>query len=91
MKNLTNILIPVAFLLLAGFNFYNQNWLEAILYVMVGGGFTIINLMHSNVIVSNLKFWNVLSWTLVILSVILFMLVLLQDANKEILMLQPII
>lgn len=91
MKNLSNILIPVAFLVLAGFNLYNLNWLEAILYLMVGGGFTIINLMRSNVIVTNLKFWNTLSWTLVILSVIMFLLVLLQDANKEILILQPII
>ena len=91
MKSLTNILIPIAFLLLAGFNFYVRNWMEATLYVMVGGGFTLLNLIRSKAIMKNLKFWNALSWALVILSIIMFLLVLLQDANKEILILQPII
>ncbi|MCB0494890.1 MAG: hypothetical protein KDC79_02030 [Cyclobacteriaceae bacterium] len=91
MKNITHILIPVVFLLLAGFNFYAKNWLEALLYIMVGGGFTVINLIRSKAIVNNLKFWNAFSWVLVILALLLFVLVLLQDANKELLMLQPII
>ena len=91
MKSLTNILIPIAFLLLAGFNFYVRNWMEATLYIMVGGGFTLLNLIRSKAIMKNLKFWNALSWALVILSIIMFLLVLLQDANKEILILQPII
>ncbi|MCB0505811.1 MAG: hypothetical protein KDC58_09935 [Cyclobacteriaceae bacterium] len=91
MKSLTNILIPIAFLLLAGFNFYVKNWMEATLYIMVGGGFTLLNLIRSKAIMKNLKFWNALSWALVILSIIMFLLVLLQDANKEILILQPII
>ena len=91
MKSLTNILIPIAFLLLAGFNFYVRNWMEATLYIMVGGGFTLLNLIRSKAIMKNLKFWNALSWALVILSIIMFLLVLLQDANKEILIIQPII
>lgn len=90
MKNITNILIPVAFLLLSGFSFYAKNWMEAVLYLMVGAGFTLINLIRSKVIIRNLKFWNTLSWILVGLSVILFLMVLLQDANKELLPVQPI-
>lgn len=91
MKNLTSIIIPVAFLSLAGFNFYQSELLEATLYLVVGGAFTTMNLIRANAIKKNLKFWNALSWGLVILSIILFLLVLLQDANREILMLQPII
>lgn len=91
MKNLTNILIPVAFLLLSGFSFYESKWLEATLYLMVGAGFTLINLIRSKVIVRNLKFWNTFSWILVGLSVVIFLLVLFEDANKEILTIKPII
>jgi len=90
MKNITNLLIPIAFLLLSGFSFMSQSWLEAVLYLFMGSGFTIINLLKSNVFKSNLKFWNTFSWTLVIMAALMFMVVLLNDANKEILVLQPI-
>ncbi len=85
MKNLSNLFIPIAFLALFGFSFYNGNLLEATLYFLVGSGFTLINLIRSKVITQNIKFWNRLSWTLVILSLVLFMAVLLDDANREIL------
>lgn len=85
MKNLTNLFIPVAFFLLFGFSIINDELLEAVLYLFVGAGFTIINLVKAKVIVQNLTFWNRLSWALVILVVVLFMAVLLNDANKEIL------
>ncbi|MCF6359545.1 MAG: hypothetical protein L3J29_02145 [Cyclobacteriaceae bacterium] len=85
MKNLTNLFIPVAFFLLFGFSIINDDLLEAVLYLFVGAGFTIINLVKAKVIVQNLTFWNRLSWALVILAVVLFMAVLLNDANKEIL------
>ena len=85
MKNLTNLFIPVAFFLLFGFSIINDDLLEAVLYLFVGAGFTIINLVKVKVIVQNLTFWNRLSWALVILAVVLFMAVLLNDANKEIL------
>lgn len=85
MKNVSNLFIPIAFLALFGFSLFNGNFLEATLYLLVGSGFTMINLIRSKVITENLTFWNRLSWALVILSMIMFMVVLLDDANKEIL------
>lgn len=85
MKNLSNLFIPAAFILLFGFSLYAGDFLEAILYLFVGTGFTMINLIKAKVITENLTFWNRLSWALVILSAIMFMVVLLNDANKEIL------
>ncbi len=85
MKNLTNLFIPIAFLVLFGYSLNNGNLLEATLYLFVGAGFTMINLIKSKVITQNLTFWNRLSWGLVILSMILFMAVLFDDANKEML------
>ncbi len=85
MKNITNIFIPIAFLALCGFSIYNGNLLEATLYLFVGSGFSIINMIKSKVIIENLTFWNRLAWALVLLSGILFMAVLLNDANQEIL------
>ena len=91
MKNINNLLIPIAFLLLSGFSFVSQNWLDGVLYLLVGTGFTIMNLLKAGHIMTNLKFWNTVSWALVILSALMFLAVLLNDANKEILTLQPII
>ncbi len=85
LKSLSNFLIPIAFILLFGFSLYNSNFLEATLYLFVGAGFTIINLIKANTITQNLVFWNRLSWGLVIFSMILFMAVLFNDGNKEIL------
>ena len=85
MKNLSNLLIPIAFILLFGFSLFNGDLLEASLYLIVGAGFTMINLIKAKVITQNLTFWNRLSWALVLLSAIMFMVVLLNDANKEIL------
>jgi len=85
MKNLTNLLIPIAFLLLFGFSLNKGDILEATLYLFVGAGFTMINMIKSKLITKNLTFWNRFSWALVILAMVLFMAVLLNDANKEIL------
>lgn len=85
MKNISNLFIPIAFLALFGFSLFTGNLLEATLYLLVGSGFTMINLIRSKVIIENLTFWNRLSWALVILSMIMFMVVLLDDANREIL------
>lgn len=84
MKNLSNLFIPVAFILLFSFSLYAGELLEATLYLFVGAGFTMINLIKAKVITENLIFWNRLSWALVILSAVMFMVVLLNDANKEI-------
>lgn len=85
MKNLSNLFIPIAFILLFGFSLINGDLLEATLYLFVGAGFTMINLIKAKVITQNLTLWNRLSWALVVLSAIMFMAVLLNDANKEIL------
>lgn len=85
MKNITNVIIPIVFLALCGFSIYNGTLLEATLYLFVGSGFTIINMIKSNIITENLTFWNRLAWTLVLLSAIMFMVVLFDDANREIL------
>ncbi len=85
MKNLSNIFVPLVFILLFGYSLNLGEWLDAIMYLFVGGGFTLINLIKANHITENLTFWNRLAWTLVILSVVMFVAVLLNDANKEIL------
>jgi len=85
MKNIGSIAIPLAFILLCGYSLNLEEWLDAVMYMFVGGGFTVINLIKEKKITENLVFWNRLSWTLVILSAVLFMAVLFNDANKEIL------
>ncbi len=85
MKNIGSIAIPLAFVLLCGYSLNLGEWLDAVMYMFVGGGFTVINLIKEKKITENLVFWNRLSWTLVILSAVLFMAVLFNDANKEIL------
>lgn len=85
MKNIGSVIIPIAFVLLFGYSLYLGAWLDAVLYLLVGTGFTIINLIKAKLISQNLVFWNRLSWALVILSALMFMVVLLNDANKEIL------
>ncbi len=85
MKNIGSLVIPLAFILLFGYSLYLGEWLDAVMYLFVGSGFTLINLIKAKKITHNLTFWNRLSWTLVLLSVLMFVAVLLNDANKEIL------
>ncbi len=85
MKNIGSAVIPLAFILLFGYNLYLGEWLDAVMYMFVGSGFTLINLIKAEKITENLTFWNRLSWALVLLSVLMFMAVLLNDANKEML------
>lgn len=84
MKNIGHIIIPLAFILLFSYSLYLGALLDAVLYFFVGAGFTIINLIKANKITENLIFWNRLSWAFVILAGIMFMAVLLNDANQEI-------
>ncbi len=81
MKNISSILIPIAFLLLSGFSLYSGSYLDAVMYLSVGAGFALINLIKTKVITENLIFWNRLSWGLVILAGIMFMAVLLKDSS----------
>jgi hypothetical protein len=80
MNNSFKYFIPLAFLVLAGFNLYNSNWLEALLYLCVGSAFPLMWAIKDGNITSNLKFWNALSWGLIILALFLFLLLLRTDA-----------
>lgn len=80
MSNLLNYFIPLAFLVLAGFNIYSKNWLEAILYLCVGVAFPLMWAIRDGKITSNVKLWNIISWGLVIVALFLFLLVLRTDA-----------
>jgi hypothetical protein len=81
MNNLMRYLIPVALALLALFNFYNQNWLEGILYVAVGVAFPLQWALRDGKIKENVKFWNAVSWVLIILALVLFLALLRTDAH----------
>ncbi|VAW27124.1 hypothetical protein MNBD_BACTEROID06-532 [hydrothermal vent metagenome] len=85
MKNFGSVVIPLAFILLFGYSLYLGEWVDAVMYLFVGSGFTLINLIKAEKITHNLTFWNRLSWALVLLSALMFVAVLLNDANKEIL------
>ncbi len=84
MKNLLNYLIPLAFILLAVFNFYATKWLEGALYLSVGTAFPLMWAIRDGRIKENLKIWNALAWGLVILSLFLFFAVLRTDAYSSI-------
>ncbi len=85
MKNIGNVIIPLAFILLFCYSLHLGEWVDAVMYLFVGSGFTLINLIKAEKITHNLTFWNRLSWALVLLSALMFVAVLLNDANKEIL------
>ena len=80
MNYFTKYIVPLALLALALVNFLDGRWVEGILYVSVGSGFTLMNLLKSGFFKTNLKFWNILSWILIILAIVLFLLVLRMDA-----------
>ena len=84
MNDLLKYLIPIAFLSLAGFNLYAAHWLEGALYLTVGTAFPLMWAIRDGKITTNLKFWNALAWSLVILSLFLFFAVLRTDAYSSI-------
>lgn len=84
MNNILKYLIPVAFLLLAVFNLYASKWLEGALYLTVGIAFPLMWAIRDGKIKSHVKFWNILSWVLVILALLLFFVLLRTDAYDSI-------
>lgn len=82
MKFFNTYIIPLALFILAIVNLKAQRWVEAALYLSVGSGFVIMNLLRNGTITQNKKFWNIVSWVLVALAVILFFLVLRIDAYE---------
>ena len=82
MNDLLKYFIPIAFLLLAAFNWYAAHWLEGALYFSVGIAFPLMWAIRDGKIKSNLKFWNILAWLLVIIALLLFLAVLLLDGHS---------
>ncbi len=85
LKNITQFIIPLAFLVMCGVSVHAVQLLEAALYFFMGAGFSIINLLKANMITTHLGFWNKLAWGMVVLAGLMFVAVLLNDANQEIL------
>ena len=83
MNALLKYLIPLAFIVLAIFNLSTERWLEASLYICVGSAFPLMWAIRDKKITTNLKFWNILSWALVIIALILFMALLRTDAYTD--------
>jgi len=83
MSGFTKYIVPVAFIILAIFNFINDNWLEGGLYTLVSIAFPLMWAIKDGLIKSNIKFWNALSWGLIILALILFMALLRMDAQVQ--------
>jgi len=80
MNEYLKYLIPAAFIILAGFNFYSGRYLEGSLYISIGTAFPIMWALKDGKIKSNKEFWNAVSWGLVIIALLLFMAVLRTDA-----------
>ncbi len=85
MKNITNTLIPLAFYALAAYSYIENQWLEVSMYFLVGTSFLLTNLIRTKIINTHTGFWQALSWIFVILSAFMFVAVLFNDANKELL------
>lgn len=84
MNGMLKYLIPAAFILLAIFNLYSENWLEGLLYLTIGPAFPIMWAIRDKKITNNLKFWNAFAWGLVALALILFLALLRTDAYSTI-------
>jgi len=74
------IMVPAAFIILAGYNLYLANWLEGALYVSVAVAFPLMWALRAGRIKRHRAFWNALSWLLIILALLLFLAVLQYDA-----------
>jgi len=80
MNGFIKYMVPVAFIVLAIYNLTLGNWLEGSLYVSVSIAFPLMWAIKDGIIKSNLKFWNTLSWALVIIALFLFLALLRMDA-----------
>jgi hypothetical protein len=74
--------VPVALFTLAGFNLINLKWVEGSLYLFMGLGFTLMGLLRAGRIKRNREVWNSISWVLVAVAVVLFILLLRMDAYE---------
>jgi len=72
-------LIPLAFISLAMYYLIMANWIEGGLYLSVGIAFPLMWSIRDGKISSNIKLWNAVSWILVILALLLFIVQLRLD------------
>ena len=80
MNFFSRYIVPAALLVLAVVNFYDHRWVEGMLYLCVSFGFILMGLLKSGNIKTNVKLWNIVSWVLIMLGVVLFLFVLRMDA-----------
>lgn len=73
-------MFPIAFVLLSTYNYLHQHWVEGSMYLSVALGFLIMGLMKSGHVSKENKVWNVVSWVLIVMGVVLFLVVLRMDA-----------
>ncbi|GEM_PF-3042644 len=83
MNGFVKYIVPVAFIILAGYNLYLAHWLEGSLYAAVAIAFPLMWAIKEGYIKTNLKLWNAVAWALVILALVLFMALLRQDAYNQ--------
>jgi hypothetical protein len=81
MNGIMKYLIPMAFGSLAIYHLINANWVEGALYVSVSIGFPLMWAIRDGKITTNIKLWNAVSWALVILALLLFIVQLRLDAK----------
>jgi hypothetical protein len=81
MNGIMKYLIPLAFGSLAIYHLINANWVEGGLYVSVSVGFPLMWAIRDGKISTNIKLWNAVSWALVILALLLFIVQLRLDAK----------
>ena len=80
MSFFSRYIVPAALMVLAVVNFYDLRWVEGSLYLCVALGFVLMGLLKSGNIQTNIKFWNIVSWVLIMLGLVLFLFVLRMDA-----------
>lgn len=82
MSNILKYFIPIAFTILGGYYYWIREWVEGSLYISVAIAFPLMWALRDGKIKSNIRFWNALSWGLVILALLLFLLLLRLDARE---------
>ena len=83
MNGFVKFLIPIAFATLAIYHLINVNWVEGFLYLSVSIAFPLMWGIRDGKITTNVKFWNALSWVLVIIALLLFLLLLRLDGTMQ--------
>ena len=75
-----NAWIGLAIIAFGIYTLLGDKFLEAIMYISVGLGFTLMGILKDPRFSSYKKFLNILSWIFVIAGILLFIAVLRQDA-----------